>query len=32
MAGAALMVLPIFIVFVIFQKHIVRGFVTSGLK
>jgi multiple sugar transport system permease protein len=32
MAGAALMVLPILIVFVIFQKHIVRGFVTSGLK
>jgi multiple sugar transport system permease protein len=32
MAGAALMVVPILIVFVIFQRHIVRGFVTSGLK
>jgi multiple sugar transport system permease protein len=32
MAGSALMVLPILIVFVIFQRHIVRGFVTSGLK
>ena len=32
MAGAALMVLPILILFVILQKQIVRGFVTSGLK
>ncbi len=32
MAGASLMVVPILIVFVIFQRHIVRGFATSGLK
>lgn len=32
MAGASLMVVPILIVFAIFQRHIVRGFVTSGLK
>jgi len=32
MAGAALMVLPILIVFVLFQRHIVRGFTMSGLK
>ena len=32
MAGASLMVVPIIIVFVIFQKHIVQGFATSGLK
>jgi multiple sugar transport system permease protein len=32
MAGSALMVVPILIVFVVFQRHIVRGFVTSGLK
>ena len=32
MAGASLMVVPIIVVFVIFQKHIVQGFVTSGLK
>lgn len=32
MAGAALMVVPILVVFVIFQRHIVRGFTMSGLK
>lgn len=32
MAGAALMVVPILIVFVIFQRHIVQGFTLSGLK
>jgi len=32
MAGASLMVVPIIIVFVIFQRHIVRGFTMSGMK
>jgi multiple sugar transport system permease protein len=32
MAAAALMVVPMFIVFVIFQRHIVQGFALSGLK
>ena len=32
MAGASLMVVPIIIVFVLFQKHIVQGFTMSGLK
>ena len=32
MAAAALMVVPMFIVFVIFQRHIVQGFTLSGLK
>ena len=32
MAAAALMVVPVFIVFVIFQRHIVQGFALSGLK
>ena len=32
MAGASLMVVPIVIVFVLFQKHIVQGFTMSGLK
>jgi multiple sugar transport system permease protein len=32
MAGSAVMVLPILIVFVIFQRHIVQGFALSGLK
>lgn len=32
MAGAALMVVPILVVFVIFQRHIVQGFTLSGLK
>jgi multiple sugar transport system permease protein len=32
MAGAAVMVVPILIVFVIFQRHIVQGFTLSGLK
>jgi len=32
MAGASLMVIPIIVVFVLFQKHIVQGFTMSGLK
>ncbi|MBU4213775.1 MAG: carbohydrate ABC transporter permease [Actinobacteria bacterium] len=32
MAAAALMVVPVLIVFVIFQRHIVQGFALSGLK
>jgi len=32
MAGAALMVVPIIVVFVLFQRHIVQGFTMSGLK
>jgi multiple sugar transport system permease protein len=32
MAGAALMVIPILIVFALLQRHIVRGFAMSGLK
>lgn len=32
MAGASLMVVPIVIVFVVFQRHIVQGFAMSGLK
>lgn len=32
MAGASLMVIPILIVFVVLQRHIVRGFAMSGLK
>ena len=32
MAGASLMVVPILIVFVLLQRHIVRGFAMSGLK
>jgi multiple sugar transport system permease protein len=32
MAGASLMVVPIVIVFVIFQRHIVQGFTMSGLR
>ncbi|MBN9346818.1 MAG: carbohydrate ABC transporter permease [Devosia sp.] len=32
MAAAALMVVPMFVVFVIFQRHIVQGFTLSGLK
>ncbi len=32
MAGASLMVVPIVIVFVIFQRYIVQGFTMSGLK
>ena len=32
MAGAAVMVVPILIVFAFFQKHIVQGFVLSGMK
>ncbi|MDR1078726.1 MAG: carbohydrate ABC transporter permease [Propionibacteriaceae bacterium] len=32
MAGAAVMVLPVLIVFIFAQRHIVRGFTLSGLK
>lgn len=32
MAGASLMVVPIVLVFLIFQRHIVQGFTLSGLK
>jgi multiple sugar transport system permease protein len=32
MAGASLMVIPIVIVFVIFQRYIVQGFTMSGLR
>jgi len=32
MAGAAVMVVPILVVFAIFQRHIVQGFTMSGLK
>jgi multiple sugar transport system permease protein len=32
MAGASLMVIPILIVFVLLQRHIVQGFAMSGLK
>jgi multiple sugar transport system permease protein len=32
MAGASLMVIPVVVVFVLLQKHIVQGFTMSGLK
>lgn len=32
MAAAALMVVPVLVVFVVFQRHIVQGFTLSGLK
>lgn len=32
MAGAALMVVPILVVYAVFSRHIVRGFTMSGLK
>jgi len=32
MAAASLMVVPVLIVFVVFQRHIVQGFALSGLK
>ena len=32
MAGASLMVIPIVVVFVLFQRYIVRGFTLSGLR
>ena len=32
MAGAALMILPILVVFAVLQKHIIRGFTMSGLR
>lgn len=32
MAGAAVMVVPILVVFVVFQRYIVQGFTLSGLK
>ncbi|MNC00100.1 L-arabinose transport system permease protein AraQ [compost metagenome] len=32
MAGAAFMVIPIIIIFVFFQKHIIEGYTISGMK
>lgn len=32
MAAASLMVVPVLVVFVVFQRHIVQGFALSGLK
>ena len=32
MAGASVMVLPILIVFIIFQRYVIQGFALSGLK
>ncbi len=32
MAASTLMVVPILIVFVIFQRYVVQGFALSGLK
>lgn len=32
MAGSAIMVIPIIIVFIIFQRHIIEGFNVSGIK
>ena len=32
MAAAAVMVVPVLVVFVVFQRHIVQGFALSGLK
>jgi multiple sugar transport system permease protein len=32
MAGASLMVIPVMVVFVLFQRYIVRGFTMSGLR
>jgi multiple sugar transport system permease protein len=32
MAGASLMVVPIVLVFVAFQRYIVQGFTMSGLR
>ncbi|MEO3867392.1 carbohydrate ABC transporter permease [Nonomuraea sp. B12E4] len=32
MAGSTLMVVPVLVVFIVFQRHIVRGFTLSGLK
>ncbi|GIN57128.1 carbohydrate ABC transporter permease [Lederbergia ruris] len=32
MAGSAIMVIPILIVFTVFQKHIIEGFNVSGIK
>ncbi len=32
MAASALMVVPVLVVFVVFQRHIVQGFALSGLK
>jgi multiple sugar transport system permease protein len=32
MAGASLLVIPIVVVFVLLQRHIVQGFTLSGLK
>jgi len=32
MAGASLMVIPVVVIFILLQKHIVQGFTMSGLK
>ena len=32
MAGASVMVVPILIVFIIFQRYVIQGFALSGLK
>ena len=32
MAGATVMVVPILIVFIIFQRYVIQGFALSGLK
>ena len=32
MAGSVVMIVPVIIVFLLFQKHIIEGFTTSGLK
>lgn len=32
MAGAAFMVIPIIIIFIFFQKHIIEGYTISGIK
>ena len=32
MAAASLMVVPILIVFVVFQRYVIQGFTLSGLK
>ena len=32
MAGAAVMVVPVLVVFVVFQRYVVQGFALSGLK
>ncbi len=32
MAGAVFMVAPVLVVFIAFQRYVVQGFTTSGLK